>query len=418
MQLNKTYITIIACVLTNTSAQDEANAIKHDNRSSTKIIQTYRFDELLDDGSYKIKIENLSSNINVLGHEGSGAKVVIRNIAQVITKQEAQKAYEHSKTIVKNFKDEETIHIIGDSDKVQGLEMENFIELNLPKNINLEINLVGGDISLDNIHGESILETLGGDININNHKGRVDTKTNGGDIKISKVNGVYRGHSFGGNIYITESNGDLASSTVGGDIFMEKLYGIIGSQTSGGSINLLDVHATEINCKSIGGAIRCNNISGKIKIQNSGSGINIENSDGDLEIKSNSGDITINKSNGSLKCEGSFGDIIMKEISGDVESISANGDILLELIYDSSIDGIGIHLETHSGDILLNIPKRLPINLKGTVFQSLSDKDINSEIPIDVFVLKDKVIGIKEFENGNIPINLEVHKGIITIKES
>ena len=31
---------------------------------------------------------------------------------------------------------------------------------------------------------------------------------------------------------------------------MEKLYGIIGSQASGGSISLLDVHATEINCKS------------------------------------------------------------------------------------------------------------------------------------------------------------------------
>ena len=178
------------------------------------------------------------------------------------------------------------------------------------------------------------------------------------------------------------------------------------------------MHATEINCKSLGGSVKCNNISGEIKIQNSGKGINIENSDGDLIIKSNSGDITINKSNGSLKCEGSFGNIIMKEISGDVESISANGDILLELIYDSSIDGLGIHLETHSGDISLNIPKRLPINLKGTVFQSLSDKDINSEIPMDVYVLKDKVVGIKKFEDGNIPINLEVHKGIITIKES
>ena len=418
MQINKTYITLIACALIKTNAQDKTDAIKYDNRSSTKIIQTYRFDELLDDGSYTIKIENLSSNINVLGHEGSGAKVVIKNIAQVITKQEAQEAYEHSKTIVKNFKDEETIHIFGDSNKLQVLEMENFIDLNLPKNINLEINLLGGDISLENIHGKSILETLGGDININNHEGRADTKTNGGDIKISKVNGVYKGHSFGGNIYIAESNGDLASSTVGGDIFLEKLYGIIGSQTSGGSISLLNVHSTEINCKSIGGAIKCNNISGKIKIQNSGKGISIENSDGNLEIKSNSGDITINKSNGSLKCENTFGNIIMKEISGDVESISANGDILLELIYDSSIDGLGIHLETHSGDISLDIPKRLPINLKGTVFQSLSDKDINSEIPMDVYLLKDKVVGTKKFENGNIPINLEVHKGIITIKES
>ena len=56
MQMNKTYITLIACALINTYAQDKTNAMKHDNRSSTKIIQTYRFDELLDDSSYTIKI--------------------------------------------------------------------------------------------------------------------------------------------------------------------------------------------------------------------------------------------------------------------------------------------------------------------------------------------------------------------------
>ena len=127
MQINKTYITLIACALINTNAQDKTDAIKHDNRSSTKIIKTYRFDELLDDGSYTIKIENLSSNINILGHEGSGAKVVIRNIAQVITEQEAQEAYEHSKTIVKNFKDEEVIHIIGNNDKMQSLKWKTLL---------------------------------------------------------------------------------------------------------------------------------------------------------------------------------------------------------------------------------------------------------------------------------------------------
>ena len=91
---------------------------------------------------------------------------------------------------IEKFQDEEVVHITG-NDKMQGLKMENFIDLNLPKNINLEINLLGGDISLDNIHGESILETLGGNISIDSHEGQADTKTNGGDIKINKVNGVF-----------------------------------------------------------------------------------------------------------------------------------------------------------------------------------------------------------------------------------
>ena len=418
MQMNKTYITLIACALINTYAQDKTNAIKYDSRSSTKIIQTYRFDELLDDGSYTIKIENLSTDINIFGHEGSGAKVVIRNIALGITEKEAQKAYEHSKTIVKNFKDEETIHISGNHDKVQGLEIENYIDLNLPKNINLNINILGGDINLNNIQGKSILETLGGDISIDNHEGRVDTKTNGGDIDLSNINGVLKGHSFGGNIHIYRSEGELSTSAVGGNIHLEEARGIIDSQTSGGSISLFNVHATEINCKSLGGAISCDSVSGKIKIENSGQGINIQNSHGDLNVRSNSGDILISETKGTLKCLASFGDITMKKVIGNVESLSSNGDIHLELIYDSSIDDHGVHLETHSGNIILDIPKRLPINLKSTIYQSKSYKDINSEMPMDVSILEDKVVGIKKLEEGTIPINLEVHQGIITIKES
>ena len=199
---------------------------------------------------------------------------------------------------------------------------------------------------------------------------------------------------------------------------MEEARGIIDSQTSGGSISLLNVYATEINCKSLGGTISCDGVSGKIKIESSGQGINIQNSQGDFNIKSNSGDILISESKGTLKCLASFGDITMKKIIGNVEGLSSNGDILLELIYDSSIDEHGVHLETHSGNIILDIPKRLPINLKSTIYQSKSYKDINSEMPIDVSILKDKVVGIKRLEEGTIPINLEAHQGIITIKES
>ena len=418
MQMKKTYITLITCALINTYAQSKTNTIEYDSRSSTKIIQTYRFDELLDDGTYTIKIENLSTDINILGHEGSGAKVVIRNIAKGITRKEAQKAYEHSKIIVKNFKDEETIHIIGNHDKDQGLEIENYMDLSLPKNINLNINVLGGDININNIQGESILETLGGDISIENHDGRVDTKTNGGDIDLSNIYGILKGHSFGGNIQISQSEGELSTSAVGGNIHLEEARGIIDSQTSGGSISLLNVYATEINCKSLGGTISCDGVSGKIKIESSGQGINIQNSQGDFNIKSNSGDILISESKGTLKCLASFGDITMKKIIGNVEGLSSNGDILLELIYDSSIDEHGVHLETHSGNIILDIPKRLPINLKSTIYQSKSYKDINSEMPIDVSILKDKVVGIKRLEEGTIPINLEAHQGIITIKES
>ena len=415
MLLKKIYICFIACMVINAEGKNKTDSI---GRSMTRVVQTYRFDELPDDGSYTIKVDNISTNVRVVSHEGSGAKITIKNIASGIAEKEAKKLYELSKVVIKDFKDQEIIQIIGAHDKSHDLKIENFIEMDLPKNINLAISLLGGDISLNDIQGESMLETLGGDIKIINHKGRIETKTNGGDIETEMINGTLKAHSFGGRINILRSKGNLSSSSIGGDIRMETLIGIIDSQTSGGFINMKDITATEINCKSSGGTINCNKISGNIKIENKGEGIYIKDANGNLDIHSDGGDIIVDELNGSLKCEASIGDIILDNISGKVESLNSNGDIRLNLIYDSSIDGLGIDLVTHSGDVSLSIPKDLPVNIKSTIYQSFSEKDLNSEMPMDISILHDKVVGFRKIRAGTIPINLEAHRGIITIKEN
>lgn len=408
----------MSCLIISAQSKEATDTIKQNGRSTTRILQTYRFDGLLDDGSYTIKIDNISSNVNIVSHEGSGAKITIKNITIGISEKEAKKAYELSKIIVKNYKDQEVIQIVGSHSETHDLKVENFIEMDLPKNVNLEIQLLGGDISLNDIQGESILETLGGDIQIDKHKGRIETKTEGGSIDLKLIDGVLKGHSFGGSINLIRSKGNLSSSSIGGDIRMEKLDGIIESQTSGGSIAMVDITGIEINCQSSGGDINCNDITGDVIIKNSGQGIHIENANGNLDIESTGGNIFIKELNGSLKCEASIGDIILKNISGTVESLNANGDILLDLIYDSSIDDLGIDLVTHSGDITLSIPKELPINLKSTIYQSSSEKDLNSEIPMNISIIKDKVVGSRKIRAGTIPINLEAHQGLVTIKEN
>ena len=413
----KIFISLIFYLAQDLNAQEQADIIKYDGRSSTRIVQTYRFDELPDNGSYTIEINNISGNVNVVGHEGSGAKITITNITFGITKEEVKKAHKFSRTIVNNLEDQEIIQILGEHKKSNNIYIENLIEIEMPKNVNLKFDLLGGDIDVNGIEGESILETLGGDIRIEDHRGRMDTKTNGGDIDIKMLDGVLRGHSFGGNIKISRSKGDLSSSSIGGNINMEDLSGKIESQTSGGSINLLDVTGTEISCHASGGSIECNNISGQINIKNSGQGINIKNANGNLDIQSNGGSIMIDGSNGPLKCEASIGDIKMLNVAGRVESLNSNGNIFLELLYDSSIDDLGIHLETHSGDITIDIPKGLPGNINSTIHQSSSVKDLNSEMPLNVSIFQDKVMGTRKIKDGTIPINLEVHSGIITIKE-
>ena len=416
MVLIKKFTLIFAVVLF-IQAQQSSEILKKGSNSLTKVLQTYRFEVLPNDGSYTLEMNNLSGNVNIVGHENSSAKITITNIVHRIPKKEIQKAHQISKTIVKNLKNHNKIQIKGISTKENDDKIEKIIEMALPKNLNLNFQLLGGDIDLYNINGEAIIETLGGNILLKNYTGRIEIKTNGGDINISNVNGNFRGHSFGGNIRISQSNGEIYSSCIGGNIHMNDLNGKITSQTSGGSINLLKIQGTEINCNASGGLIDCKNISGKIILKNSGEGINIKNASGNLDLISTGGSIFLDEVKGTIKCKASIGVIKMSNISGKVESLNSNGNIFLELLYDSSIKDFGIHLETHSGDVNLDIPKGLPGSITSTVYKSKSYKDINAEMPLNITTFHDKVIGKRKMKEGTIPINLEVHGGIITIKE-
>jgi len=416
ISIKKTILISLVLVLS-ICAQEEFDSFNKNGKSRTKIVQTYRFDKVPDDGSYSIQIQNLSGDIKILGKAGSGGEIKITNVAFDVSENNYEQAHKLSRPIVKHLESKGIINIIGNQENIDSLKIENIIEINMPININLNFQILGGDIYVKNINGETIIETLGGDILIENHNGKIETKTNGGTIEVINQNGILRSHSFGNTITISESKGEFYASCIGGDIFMNDLTGEIESQTSGGSIILSEIKGGTINCHSSGGMVTAENIKGEIKIKNSGQGINILNASGDIEANCTSGNISINDARGSIKCEASIGDIKMLNVSGSVESLNSNGNIFLELLYDASIDNFSTHLENHLGNIAITIPKNLPSNIKSIIYQSSSEKDLNSELPLHITTFYDKVTGTAINGDGIIPINLEVYAGSITIKE-
>ena len=56
--------------------------------SPTIIKQTYRFKTLPDDGSYSLIISNISSDLIVSGHEGSGALINVKQVTFGIKKKD------------------------------------------------------------------------------------------------------------------------------------------------------------------------------------------------------------------------------------------------------------------------------------------------------------------------------------------
>ena len=49
--------------------------------------------------------------------------------------------------------------------------IENTLDFNLPRNVNINLEILGGDIDLADLQGESILKTLGGDVVITSFLG-------------------------------------------------------------------------------------------------------------------------------------------------------------------------------------------------------------------------------------------------------
>ena len=100
--------------------------------SPTIIKQTYRFKTLPDDGSYSLIISNISGDLIVSGHEGSGALINVEKITFGIKKKDIPNIHKKETITVNHLEDQNQINIIGDSiSKVDF--MQTSIELSLPK---------------------------------------------------------------------------------------------------------------------------------------------------------------------------------------------------------------------------------------------------------------------------------------------
>ena len=416
-KLIKTFILLFFYFTSYLFGVNNPQSVNDRGSSSTRVKQTYRFDKLPDDGSYTLSIKNISGNIKLRGHEGSGAKLTITKIAHGIPENEIDAVHKLARAFITHFENEELVLISGDEKNPYKGSIENKLELEFPKNINLNLQLLGGDIDVFDINGELILETQGGDISVGSCKGRIEAKTEGGDIQIINVNGVIRSHSFGGNLKGSSVHGEIYLSSIGGNIILDQINGITDVQTTGGSITLFNVSGEKIGCRTSGGTIQGENLSGKMILNSSGSSIDISTINGEVDLFTSGGSIVVEDLKGTLKCEASSGDIEMTNIVGSVDCITSAGNILLELVYDSSTKDISIHLETHAGDAFVNIPEGLEGNINSTIYQAGSEKDLNCEFPLVTEIGDRTITGKGKIGGGTIPINIEVYNGSITIKQ-
>ena len=392
----------------------ESSAQNYDSIRSTEI---FHFDYIPDDGSYTISIKDLFGNLEITGHSGLGAELIIYKIFQLGTDPEEKKRMKNSNISVVHLKNKNRLELYSDSAIQYDIRSQNKIELKLPINIAMDVKILGGDINITDIRGESFFNTEAGDVFINKHLGRIDAQTSGGSIIAKRVSGFNRFHCTTGSIDITDSDGQLNASTIGGDISLTNFRGGLEIQTVGGSITIQNIKGNKIYCSTSGGDISGETISSDVKLETKNGDIYIKDILGEAILNTSGGDINVKKHRGPLKCRASFGDLELLNIIGSTDAFTSAGDILLETLYDSSIEDYSFNIETRSGDIGVTIPKGLQVNIESVLHGTKSIKKLNSEIPIKVVSYENKVVGTGKIGGGLIPLVLTTYSGSITINQ-
>ena len=400
-------IKIIICFLSAVYAENSPTIVK----------QTYRFNSLPDDGSYLLNLSNISGDLIITGHEGSGAFINVEKITFGVPKEDIPNIHKKENIVVTHIENKYQINILGDSTNKKSNFIQILIELNLPKHIHLNFNILGGDISISDIIGNLNLNTLGGDISILDSNGEINSRTNGGSINIKGSMGSLKVHSYGGEINLENFKGSVSGSTIGGDILLKSISGNINCQTSGGLISLTKIDANTISCRASGGEIIGNNLDGNLTLKCFGDKIQIKNINGISNLYSSGGDIIVENYSGALLINSEKGNIIIEDAVGSIEAITSSGDINADLSYDSSVNNYSVYMETHMGNIKTIIPKNYPAEMENIVYQTTSIKSIDSDITLNIDIEHEKVIGKRSIAGGIIPFSLKAHHGTITIKD-
>jgi hypothetical protein len=125
----------------------------------------------------------------------------------------------------------------------------------VPRSFNIDLKTLGGDISVEDLHGEVRSQTLGGSLNFAHIKGSVQGKTSGGDISISDLDGDITVRTLGGPISVNRVSGNATVETSGGNISIEQVFGEIIANTSGGDVSarISDQPSRNCNLSTLGG---------------------------------------------------------------------------------------------------------------------------------------------------------------------
>jgi len=221
------------------------------------------------------------------------------------------------------------------------------IELDVPKNVSLDVSTGGGDIQTADISGRVTLSTGGGNITAGDIGGPARLDTGGGNIVAKNVAGELAGTTGGGHITVGSVAGNATLHTGGGHIRVGSVQGMARLDTAGGNITL-EHSGGELTADTGGGEIEVGEAAGLVRAKTGGGGIRVVRMFGPTDL------------------ETSGGSIYLTQVDSAVKASTDDGGITAWFVAPAKAPGI-CELESSSGDIVVHLPRELAVTIDAQV---------------------------------------------------
>lgn len=221
------------------------------------------------------------------------------------------------------------------------------LELDVPKNVSLDVSTGGGNIDAAEIQGHVRLSTGGGNITAGNIGGPARLETGGGNIVAKSVAGELFANTGGGHIVIGSVAGNATLHTSGGHIRVASIQGTARLETGGGNITLGHSGA-ELTASTDGGEIQVGEAAGLVRAKTGGGGIRVVRMFGPTDLETGGGSI------------------YLTQVDSPVKASTNSGGITAWFVAPSKSSGT-CDLQSSDGDIIVHLPRELPITIDAQV---------------------------------------------------
>lgn len=223
------------------------------------------------------------------------------------------------------------------------------LELDMPKNVSVDVTTGGGNIDATQIEGRVGLATSGGNITAGDIGGPAHLETGGGNIIAKNISGELIANTGGGHITIGSVAGNATLRTSGGHIRVTSVQGTAHFETGGGNITL-EHSGAELTAETGGGGITVGEAAGLVRARTSGGGIKVVRTFGPTNL------------------ETSGGSIYLTQVDSAVKASTSDGGITAWFVAPKKSPGV-CELQSSSGDIIVHLPRELPVTIDALVMK-------------------------------------------------